>query len=102
MSQTRQPWEDKFEAFAPLVMASTQIIGPLRSPVCFAYRTNPNNQYDSGWVFFSGKESPEFLADAANASICPLRAFVEMDSSLLDIVDSPLGSVWERHGSSSS
>jgi hypothetical protein len=37
-----------------------------------------------------------------NAQICPLRSFVQMDSSLFDIVDSPLGSVWERNDNSSS
>lgn len=82
-------------------MASTQVMGPARLPVCFAYRTHPNNKYDSGWVFFSGKESPDFLSDADNAKICPLMSYIETDSSLRVIVDSPLGSVWERRDASS-
>ena len=93
---TKEPWEDNFAAFAPLVMASTQVMGPNRLPVCYAFRQEPNNEYDSGWHFWSGSESQEFVDNSENFGICPLKSFLDMDASLKEILDTPVGSAWER------
>jgi len=87
--------EDKFAALAPLVLASNQVMGPNRLAVCFAYRVEPNNQYDSGWIFLSGRESQGVL-DANPPEICPLDSFLNMDPSLSELTDKPIGSAWER------
>jgi hypothetical protein len=71
-------------------------MGASRLPVCFLFRMRPNNQNDSGWLFMSGTESQEFVADTNNLKICPLKSFCELDPSLLEVIDSPVGSVWER------
>ena len=91
----KESWEDEFAALAPLVLASDQVMGPNRLPVCFAYRVEPNNSYDSGWIFISGRESQEVL-DGNSPNICPLNSFLEMDPSLAEIIDKPVGSNWER------
>lgn len=71
-------------------------MGTSRLPVCFLYRMRPNNQHDSGWIFRSGFESQEFLDDTNNLKICPLMSFLDLDPSLIEVIDSPVGSVWER------
>ncbi|MBJ2157048.1 immunity protein Imm33 domain-containing protein [Variovorax sp. IB41] len=91
----KEPWEDKFAALAPLVLASDQVMGPNRLPVCFAYRVKPNNPYDSGWIFQSGRESQKVLDDNP-PKICPLNSFLKMDPTLSAVTDKPVGSAWER------
>ena len=91
----KEPWEDKFAALAPLVLASDEVMGPNRLPVGFAYRVEPNNPHDSGWIFSSGKETQEEL-DANPPKICPLNSFLKMDPTLGEITDSPVGAAWER------
>ncbi|MDH6169372.1 hypothetical protein M2282_004536 [Variovorax boronicumulans] len=93
----KEPGNAKFTAFAPLVLASDQVMGPNRLPVGFAYRVKPNNPHDSGWIFLSGKESQEML-DNNPPKICPLNSFLKMDPSLAAITESPVGSAWERSG----
>ncbi len=92
-----EPWEEKFAALAPLVLASDQVMGPHRVPVCFAYRVKPNNPYDSGWIFSSGNESQQQLDDHP-PSVCPLNAFLKMDPTLSEITESAVGAAWERSG----
>ncbi len=87
--------EDAFAALAPLVLASDLVMGTNRLSVCFAYRVKPNNPYDSGWIFLSGRESQRVLDDNP-PTICPLNSFLEMDSSLSEVIDKPIGSAWER------
>ncbi|NUO75568.1 MAG: DUF2185 domain-containing protein [Lysobacter sp.] len=95
--KTAQPADNeaKFAAFAPLALASDQVTGPQRLPVCYAYRLEPNNPHDSGWIFQSGRESQDWL-DAHPPKIYPLERFIQMDPSLLDLVRGEIGSGWER------
>ncbi len=85
-----------FTKYAPLVLASEQVMGPKRLPVCFAFRVAPNNEADSGWVFWSGSESQAYVDDSANSHVCPLLSFLELDPSLLNIIKYPIGTAWER------
>lgn len=86
----------KFTKYAPLVLASQQVIGAQRLPVCFAFRVTPNNEADSGWVFWSGNEDQAYIDDSSNTVVCPLLSFLELDSSLIDLIKNPLGTAWER------
>lgn len=87
--------DDRLAAFAPLVLASDRVTGPQRLPVRYAYRSEPNNPHDSGWIFQSGDETQAWL-DANPPKIYPLERFIRMDESLLDIVRAETGSAWER------
>jgi hypothetical protein len=87
---------ENFARNAPLVLASKQVCGPDRLPICFAFRLPPNNEADSGWVFWSGKESQEFIDDNSNTVVCPLFSFIDMDSTILDVLRNPIFSAWER------
>lgn len=90
------PLPPNFVAHAPLVLASSQVVGSGRLPVCFAFRLRPNNEADSGWVFWSGKETQAFIDDKTNTAVYPLLRFLEMDKTLREIIQNPIGSAWER------
>ena len=90
-----EAWEEKFAALAPLVLASDEVMGPNRLPVCYVYCIAPNNKYDTGLVFLSGNESQKWL-DANPPKICPLESFHRMDPSIVDIIKIKIGSAWER------
>ena len=92
----KKPTPTHLEPYAPLVLASRRVIGPDRVPVCFAFRLKPNNEYDSGWVFWGGDESQEFIDEDENTAVCPMLPFLEMDDSLRTIVQLPVGTAWER------
>ena len=85
-----------FTKHAPLVLASKQVIGANRLPVCFAFCVTPNNEADSGWVFWSGNEDQTYINDSSNTLVCPLLSFLELDSSLINLIKNPLGTAWER------
>lgn len=80
----------------PLVMATNLCIGPNRHPVRFILREEPNNEADSGWVFFSGNEPEGYCDVTENFSICPLKSFIEWDPAMASLLSSPIGSVFEH------
>lgn len=62
--------------------------------VGYMYREEPDTPEDSGWRFFSGKESPEYLDDPAHTAVYD----VNTDSAIVPLLDSPVGSAFERRG----
>ena len=85
-------WNDH----APLVLATKLCIGPDRHKVRFMLREEPNNPKDSGWVFFSGLEPEGYNENHDNFIICPLNSFIELEPSIEPLINSPVGSAWER------
>jgi hypothetical protein len=85
-----------FTKYAPLVLATGQVTGPNRRPICFAFRTEPNNDADSGWVFWSGEEDQAYLDNSSNTGLYPLLGFLELDPSLEAILRHPINTAWER------
>jgi hypothetical protein len=65
-------------------------------PVRFLYREAPDNDRDSGWRMFSGTEDDEYNDDPENIAIVRLADVIEKESALGDLVDQPVGSVFER------
>ena len=40
-----------------------------RRGIGYMYRESPNNEYDSGWRFFSGDESQQYIDDPAHLGL---------------------------------
>ena len=84
------------EKDGPFVLATRQVVGPKRLPVLFAYRLKPNNEDDSGWVFWSGQEDQAYIDNTDNTVVSLLGLFLDMDPTLAEILNHPIGTAWER------
>jgi hypothetical protein len=66
--------------------------------VGFMYREKPDEdiENDSGWRFFSGDESQEYLDDYNNSQIYSLNTIANYDSSIIPNIKLPIGTELER------
>jgi len=63
------------------------------------YREEPDRDDDSGWRFLAGDESDEYMDDSDNIHLVSLGAVLRQDDSILELLDSPVGSAFERDSS---
>ena len=66
--------------------------------VGYMYREEPDFADDSGWRFFAGNESPEYLDDPANTTVYDVNTIANYDAEIIPLLDSPVGSAFERRG----
>ncbi len=64
--------------------------------VGFMYREEPHNDVDSGWRFLSGFEDDEYMANSNNHDVYDLNTIANYDQSIIPLLESPVGSVFER------
>lgn len=67
-----------------------------RLKVRFMYREQPDNESDSGWRFFSGFESDEYVNNPDNIGLYDINTIVAIDSDVVPLLKSPIGSAFER------
>ncbi len=60
-------------------------------PVKYMYRSIPNNDIDSGWRFFSGTETQEYIDDLNNSRVYEVNTIANYDQSIIPYLDLPLG-----------
>jgi hypothetical protein len=65
-------------------------------PVGYMRREVPINPDDSGWRFFAGDETPEYMAENANHGVYDVNTIVNCDPAILPFIDSDIGSEFER------
>ncbi|MCK7558447.1 DUF2185 domain-containing protein [Chitinophaga sedimenti] len=61
------------------------------------YREKRSRPEDSGWRIFTGFETEEYNNDSDNIIVCTPAAIMEVDPSLKTLLQSGVGSVWERN-----
>jgi hypothetical protein len=66
--------------------------------VGYMYREEPDNDIDSGWRFMSGRESREYMDDAANHTVYDVNTIANYDPDIIPLLDAPVGSAFERQG----
>lgn len=80
-----------------LCLASSMILNEQPLPIRFFYKENPNHANDTGFRFYSGLESDEFLMQEGSALVAPLDCLERLDPSISELIErSDIGSVWER------
>lgn len=62
----------------------------------YMYREEPDSTYDSGWRFFSGEETQEYVDDPQNFSIYDVNTIANYDSSIIPYLHSCVGSEFVR------
>jgi hypothetical protein len=67
-------------------------------PVGYMYREEPDlvDTVDSGWRFFSGLESQEYVDEAANWEVYDVNTIVNYDQAILPYLDLPIGAELAR------
>jgi len=92
----RKMEERFFGAFAKLALVSRRVAEG--HPVCWLYREESDNDGDSGWRIFAGDEDDDYLEDADNCVVLPLRDLIDRDRDLEEVFRSPVRSAFERKG----
>jgi len=64
--------------------------------VGYMYREEPNEIYDSGWRFFSGKEDQEYVDQADFFAFYKINTIANYDKAIIPYLDFPIGSSLER------
>lgn len=77
---------------------ATDMITVEGQKVGYMYREKPDFPEDSGWRFFSGKESDEYLEDVNHTTIYDVNTIANYDPGIIPLLDSPVGSAFERRG----
>ncbi len=67
--------------------------------VGFMYRQKPDNAADSGWRFFSGTETQDYVDQADNLAVYDVNTIANYDPAIIAYMTSPVGTELERiHG----
>lgn len=64
--------------------------------VGYMYREETNEELDSGWRFFSGTESEEYIEDINNTMIYDVNTIANYDNTIIPYLNLPFGSELER------
>ena len=60
------------------------------------YRDAPTSADDSGWHFFSGDESQEYVDAPRNLGIYNVNTIANYDPEITPFLDKPFGTAWAR------
>ena len=76
---------------------ATDHITVLAKKVGWCYREQPDSRFpDSGWRFFSGEESEDYIGDPANTDVYSLDAICNYDPDIIPLLTAPFGSAFAR------
>lgn len=64
--------------------------------VRYMYREKPDNAQDSGWRFFSGDETDEYVNDPDNIGLYDVKTIAAIDADIIPFLNRPTGSAFER------
>jgi hypothetical protein len=67
-------------------------------PVRWMYREEPNNPMDSGWRFFAGFETDDYINDLTHTAIYNVNTIANYDRTIIPFLTAPVGSAFERQG----
>ena len=82
-------WEGPNGCFA------TDHITVLGKKVGWCYREQPSEGYpDSGWRFFSGEESEEYINDPENTEVYNLNTICNYDPNIIPLLNAPVGTAY--------
>ena len=87
--------EEKYEDFG-YVFVTKDLLD--HKKVRFMYREELDEDDDSGWRFFSGDETQAYVDNPKNLLKDDVRNILQQDILIEPLLDSPVGSAWEREG----
>lgn len=66
------------------------------SKIGFAYREKSDNDTDSGWRFFIGNESQEYVDNPDNLLLYSIEDILKLDESIKSILNSEIYTAFEK------
>ena len=76
--------------------AATDMIMVEGKDVGYMYRQDPINDVDTGWRFFAGHESDEYIKNNDNTGFYDINTIANYDPSIIPCLSEPIGTAWER------
>ena len=64
--------------------------------VGYMYREKMHEQGDSGWRFFAGSETQQYLDQSTHTSVYDVNTIANYDPQIIPFLNSPVGSAFER------
>ena len=86
-----EPLAEGFGACFATDMVTVENLG-----VGYMYREEPNDETDSGWRFFSGSESQEYVDESNNTMIYDVNTIANYSPDIVPLLSAPVGWVFER------
>ncbi len=80
----------------PSACFATDMIVVDHQGIGYMYREEPDFEEDSGWRFFGGEETADYLSDPENLGIYTLNTIANYDPAIVPLLDAPVGSEFER------
>lgn len=64
--------------------------------VGYMYRESSDNKLDSGWRFFAGDESDDYVANPENFGLFDVNTVANYDPAIVPLVNAPVGTAFAR------
>ena len=80
---------------------ATRAIIESETKVGYMFREKPDFDEDTGWRFFTGEESLDFIDDDDNIEVYEVSQILKKDESIREYLESPVGTEWEKDQASS-
>ena len=98
---TKKPFRLRADQIKPIATGyggcfATDMITCDGRKVAFMYREEPDFDVDSGWRFFSGFESDDYVNNPDNIAIYDINTIANDDPDIIPFLDAPVGSSFER------
>lgn len=97
----KQEMKKIYTSANPMGCFATNRITVDGTKVGYMYREEPDSDSempDSGWRFFAGDESDEYVNTPENINIFDLNTICNYDADIVKYLDAPYGSAWIRQG----
>ena len=80
--------------YGACIISDTVTVGGL--PIRYMYRVMPERRQDSGWRFFSGLESVEYLSGTDFMGVYDVNIAANYTPDIIDLLNSPPYSAYEK------
>ena len=64
--------------------------------VGYMYREPKEDEDDTGWRFYAGTETDEYVEDPDNFMLYDINTIANIDKAVMPILKKPIGTEWER------
>lgn len=75
---------------------ATRMLVDEKKKVRYMYREKPDNPQDSGWRFFCGDETDEYVQNPDNLGVYDINSIIQLDGDVVPYLSALPGHAFER------